>query len=236
MSMPIPNEPMTTPSGWRRATASNSESRVFAWSFAAVAMAPPMPVAASPTSAVTVLANAAMVSFRLVTSAQRRRSAAMSSRAETAAPEMFSFALAARRRRCGRSRISRAACSTPQGPYRPQPSSSRLLFLPTFPKWPESLWSTVKKIKPPPSAPSLIEINRKQAGAICCTALRTARRADCSISWASAFPNIILSHQHSDLMLDGNCRRKFDFSSKPVRAHLALLWSDFPYICMTGRK
>src|SRR6188508_743596 len=26
-------------------------------------------------------------------------------------------------------------------------------------------------------------------------------------------------------MLDGDCRRKFDFSSKPVRAHWALLWS-----------
>src|ERR1019366_9637067 len=49
MSMPIPNAPMTTPSGLRRATASNSESRVFAWSFAADAMSPPMPVAASPT-------------------------------------------------------------------------------------------------------------------------------------------------------------------------------------------
>jgi hypothetical protein len=34
-----------------------------------------------------------------------------------------------------------------------------------------------------------------------------------------------LSHQHSDLMLDGDCRRKFDFSSKPMRAHWALLWS-----------
>jgi hypothetical protein len=36
---------------------------VFAWSFAADAMSPPMPLAASPTSADTVLASAATVSF-----------------------------------------------------------------------------------------------------------------------------------------------------------------------------
>jgi hypothetical protein len=128
MSMPIPNAPMTTPSGLRRATASNSESRVFAWSFAADAMSPPMPVAASPTSAVAVLASLATVSFRLVTSAlSRRRSAAMSSRAVAAASEMFSFA------RCTSSPMRPVAVSAsrlldPQCPYRPQPSSSRLLF------------------------------------------------------------------------------------------------------------
>ena len=33
------------------------------------------------------------------------------------------------------------------------------------------------------------------------------------------FRNLILSHEHSDLMLDGDRRRKFYFSAKPVRAH-----------------
>lgn len=33
------------------------------------------------------------------------------------------------------------------------------------------------------------------------------------------FRNFILSHEHSDLMLDDDRRRKFYFSSKPVRAH-----------------
>ena len=31
-------------------------------------------------------------------------------------------------------------------------------------------------------------------------------------------------------MLDGDCRRKFDFSSEPVRVHLALLWSNPLYM------
>ena len=54
-SMPTsPSNVATINGGVRRATASNAESRVFAWSFAADAMSPPMPVAASPTSAVTV--------------------------------------------------------------------------------------------------------------------------------------------------------------------------------------
>jgi hypothetical protein len=32
-----------------------------------------------------------------------------------------------------------------------------------------------------------------------------------------------LSHQHSELMFDGDCCRKFDFSSEPVIAHWTLL-------------
>src|SRR5690348_13247038 len=36
------------------------------------------------------------------------------------------------------------------------------------------------------------------------------------------FLNLILSHQHSDLMLDDERCREFYFSSKPVRAHEAL--------------
>jgi hypothetical protein len=31
-----------------------------------------------------------------------------------------------------------------------------------------------------------------------------------------------LSHPHSDLMFDGDCRRKLDFSSEPVCAHRVL--------------
>jgi hypothetical protein len=34
----------------------------------------------------------------------------------------------------------------------------------------------------------------------------------------------IFKHQFSNLMFDGDCRRKFDFSSEPVFAHWALLW------------
>jgi uncharacterized protein len=41
-------------------------------------------------------------------------------------------------------------------------------------------------------------------------------------------------------MLNGDCRRKFDFSSKPVCAHRALLWSDVLYMYdwkkITGRQ
>jgi hypothetical protein len=37
--------------------------------------------------------------------------------------------------------------------------------------------------------------------------------------------DLILSHPHSDLMFDGDCGRKFDFSSEPMRAHWALLCS-----------
>src|SRR4029453_8542702 len=89
MSMPIPKAPLTTPNGWRRAPASIWEIRVFA--FAADAMSSPMPVAASPPSAVTVLESVATVSFRLVTSAlSRRKSAAILSRAEAPAWEMSS--------------------------------------------------------------------------------------------------------------------------------------------------
>jgi hypothetical protein len=33
----------------------------------------------------------------------------------------------------------------------------------------------------------------------------------------------IFEHQFSELMFDDHCRRKFDFSSEPVRAHWALL-------------
>jgi hypothetical protein len=44
------------------------------------------------------------------------------------------------------------------------------------------------------------------------------------------FLNLVLSREHSDLMLDGDRRRKFDFPSKPVRAHWALLWSTFIYV------
>jgi hypothetical protein len=33
------------------------------------------------------------------------------------------------------------------------------------------------------------------------------------------FRNLISSHEHSDLMLDDDRRRKFYFSSKPVREH-----------------
>jgi len=32
---------------------------------------------------------------------------------------------------------------------------------------------------------------------------------------------VIMSHQHSDVMFDGDRRQGFDFSSKPVRAPLA---------------
>ena len=39
----------------------------------------------------------------------------------------------------------------------------------------------------------------------------------------------IFKHQLSDLMFDGDCRRKFDFSSEPVCAHWALLWPSTPY-------
>jgi hypothetical protein len=34
----------------------------------------------------------------------------------------------------------------------------------------------------------------------------------------------IFKHQLSELMFDGDCRRKFEFSSEPVCAHWALLW------------
>ena len=34
----------------------------------------------------------------------------------------------------------------------------------------------------------------------------------------------IFKHQLSELMFDGDCRRKFEFSSEPVRAHWPLLW------------
>ena len=44
------------------------------------------------------------------------------------------------------------------------------------------------------------------------------------------FLNLVLSHQHSDLMLEDDRRRKFYFSSKPVRAHWALLWSNTLYM------
>ena len=33
------------------------------------------------------------------------------------------------------------------------------------------------------------------------------------------FLDFILSHPHSNLMFDGRCRRKFDFSSEPVCSH-----------------
>jgi hypothetical protein len=33
----------------------------------------------------------------------------------------------------------------------------------------------------------------------------------------------IFGHQHSDLVFDDECRRKLELSSKPMRAHLALL-------------
>jgi hypothetical protein len=39
--------------------------------------------------------------------------------------------------------------------------------------------------------------------------------------------NLVLSHQRSDLMFDGHCRRKFYLSSEPVCAHWALLSSAF---------
>src|SRR6476659_9371096 len=38
----------------------------------------------------------------------------------------------------------------------------------------------------------------------------------------------IFKHQFSELMFDGDCRRKFDFSSEPVCAHWALLWPSTP--------
>jgi hypothetical protein len=38
-----------------------------------------------------------------------------------------------------------------------------------------------------------------------------------------AFLAGIFGHQPSDLMLDDECRRKLQLSSKPVRTHLALL-------------
>src|SRR6201989_2414104 len=34
----------------------------------------------------------------------------------------------------------------------------------------------------------------------------------------------IFKHQLSELMFDGDCRRKFEFLSEPVRAHWPLLW------------
>ena len=34
----------------------------------------------------------------------------------------------------------------------------------------------------------------------------------------------IFKHQLSELMFDGDCRRKFEFSSESVRAHWPLLW------------
>src|SRR5712692_6972191 len=53
--------------------------------------------------------------------------------------------------------------------------------------------------------------------------------------------DLMLSHPHSDLLFDSDCRRKLDFSSEPVRAHWALLWSGTSYrqvlhIGMTERK
>jgi hypothetical protein len=38
------------------------------------------------------------------------------------------------------------------------------------------------------------------------------------------FLDLIFSHPHSDLMFDGDCRRKFDFSSEPMSAHWVLLY------------
>jgi hypothetical protein len=37
----------------------------------------------------------------------------------------------------------------------------------------------------------------------------------------------IFKHQFSELMFDGDCRRKFDFSSEPMCAHWALLWTEY---------
>src|SRR5205814_1133815 len=36
----------------------------------------------------------------------------------------------------------------------------------------------------------------------------------------------IFKHQLSELMFDGDCRRKFEFFSEPVRAHWPLLWAS----------
>jgi hypothetical protein len=40
---------------------------------------------------------------------------------------------------------------------------------------------------------------------------------------------IVLRHQESDLTLDDDGRGKFDFSSKPMRAHWAIRWLTFIY-------
>jgi hypothetical protein len=50
-----------------------------------------------------------------------------------------------------------------------------------------------------------------------------------ALASAYAFLNFVLSHPHSDLMFDGDCRRKFDFSSESVRAHWAFLWPSTVY-------
>jgi hypothetical protein len=54
--------------------------------------------------------------------------------------------------------------------------------------------------------------------------------ANC-FSSCSCLLDRIFKHQFSDLMFDGDCRRKFDFSSEPVCAHWAFL-----YMGMTERK
>jgi hypothetical protein len=52
--------------------------------------------------------------------------------------------------------------------------------------------------------------------------------ARCFSPCFSLYPrHLVASHQRSDLMLDGHCRRKFYLSSEPVRAHWVLLWSTF---------
>jgi hypothetical protein len=44
-----------------------------------------------------------------------------------------------------------------------------------------------------------------------------------ALASASAFLIENFKHQFPELMFDGDCRRKFDFSSEPVCAHWALL-------------
>jgi hypothetical protein len=55
-------------------------------------------------------------------------------------------------------------------------------------------------------------------------------------SSCSCLLGYIFKHQFFNLMFDGDCRRKFDFSSEPVCAHWALLWPSTLYMGMTERK
>ena len=57
-----------------------------------------------------------------------------------------------------------------------------------------------------------------------CKRFFAALSATCFSSCVSlCFLGLILSHQHSELMFDGDRCRKFDFSSEPVIAHWTLL-------------
>jgi hypothetical protein len=57
-----------------------------------------------------------------------------------------------------------------------------------------------------------------------CKQFFAALSATCFSSCVSlCFLGLILSHQHSELMFDGDRCRKFDFSSEPVIAHWTLL-------------